>query len=179
MKILVASDIHGSAYYCRELIKAYNEEKSDLLLLLGDILYHGPRNPLPKDYNPQEVASLLNPMADKIISVQGNCDSEVDSLVLDFPVLNKTATLFVDGKRIFAFHGHAPENDYPKPGGCDLLLSGHTHVPTVKTINGYPAFNPGSTSLPKENSNNGYMIIENSKAFWKTFGGGVFMEETF
>ncbi|MBR3936066.1 MAG: phosphodiesterase, partial [Oscillospiraceae bacterium] len=97
MKIMIASDIHGSAFYCKEMLKSFENEHPDRILLLGDILYHGPRNDLPKDYAPKEVISMLNGIKEYILCVRGNCDTEVDQMALEFPILADYATLFVDG----------------------------------------------------------------------------------
>ena len=130
MKLMIASDIHGSAYYCRLLLEAFRREQADRLLLLGDILYHGPRNALPRDYAPPEVASMLNPLKDRILCVRGNCDSEVDQMVLAFPVLADYCLLEVNGRTLFATHGHLYNEDHLPPlAEGDVLLNGHTHVP--------------------------------------------------
>ena len=106
MKLMIASDIHGSSYYCRKMIEAYRQEEADRLLLLGDLLYHGPRNNLPRDYNPKEVISMLNEIKNELLCVRGNCDTEVDQMVLDFPILAEYCLLELDGRTIFATHGH-------------------------------------------------------------------------
>lgn len=176
MKIMAASDIHGSAYYCEKLIEAYQKSAAERLLLLGDILYHGPRNDLPKDYDPKRVASLLNEYKNDIMCVRGNCDCEVDDMMLSFPVLAEYAVIF-DGKRmIFATHGHRYNigNIPPlKPG--DILLYGHTHVPLCSAKSGVNIMNPGSVSIPKEDSPHSYMIIEDGVYSWHDFDGNVFM----
>ena len=130
MKWMIASDIHGSAYYCRELLEAYDKEKADRLLLLGDILYHGPRNDLPKDYNPKEVIALLNQHKQDILCVRGNCDTEVDQMVLEFPVLADYCVIADEKNAIYATHGHHfNEGNLPPLQKGDMLLNGHTHVP--------------------------------------------------
>jgi len=176
MKILIASDIHGSATYCRLLTERIKIENPDKILLLGDILYHGPRNNLPDGYNPKEVIELLNPLSDKIISVRGNCDSEVDQMVLSFPVLAEYCLLYWENTVIFATHGHIHNNDTPpeflKNG---ILLHGHTHIPCCKKMNEYTYINPGSVSIPKENSTNSYMILEDGKFTWKDINGNEYM----
>lgn len=159
MKLLVASDIHGSAKYCGCLLKAFENEDADKLVLLGDILYHGPRNPLPDDYSPKEVCEMLNPLADKIIAVRGNCDSEVDQMVLNFNISSDYAEIFVDGTRICLSHGHRAVPPLKKG---DVYITGHTHVPlNAVEGEGYIHLNPGSVSLPKENSARGYILYEN------------------
>lgn len=161
MKILIASDVHGSAYYAEKLLKIYENEKCEKLLLLGDLLYHGPRNPLPKEYNPQRVVELLGGIKENIICVRGNCDAEVDQMVLPFNIMNETAALFVDGVNVYMTHGHkfSPENPMPMPEGS-VMLFGHTHVPFDKTLNGIRFINPGSVSLPKEGSKNSCVIFD-------------------
>ncbi len=160
-RLMIASDIHGSAYYCRKLIEAYNEQKPDKLLLLGDILYHGPRNDLPKEYNPKQVIEMLNGISDNILCVRGNCEAEVDQMVLNFSVLADYAYFSIDGVNIFATHGHLyNENNLPKLSKGDYLLHGHTHVPAYVEHENYTYVNPGSVSIPKEGSNHSYMIFE-------------------
>ena len=169
MKFLIASDIHGSAYFCKELLKAFETEKADKLVLLGDILYHGPRNDLPKEYNPKEVIELLNNINEKILCVRGNCDTEVDQMVLKFPVLADYAVLCENGRLIYLTHGH---KEIPKLSENDIVIQGHTHVPTYKS-----PLNPGSVSIPKENSHHGYMTLENGEFSWKDFSGKIIKRE--
>lgn len=174
MKWMIASDIHGSEYYCRQMLKAYHGEKADRLLLLGDILYHGPRNDLPRDYHPKKVIELLNEMKNQILCVRGNCDTEVDQMVLEFPILADYAILAVENQMIFATHGHHfNENALPPLRNGDILLHGHTHVPKCVEHETYLYFNPGSVSIPKENSHHGYMLMENGVFLWKDFDGAV------
>ena len=174
MKWFVASDIHGSAYYCKLLLDRFEAENADKILFLGDILYHGPRNDLPKDYAPKEVIAMLNPLKDKIICVRGNCDTEVDQMVLDFPILADYGIISVKDKIIYATHGHKfnPEN-LPPLGSGDILLCGHTHIPKCDVNNGYIYMNTGSVSIPKENSHHGYMTIEEGEFLWKDLDGNV------
>ena len=162
MKLIIASDIHGSAYYCKKLVEVINKENPDRILLLGDILYHGPRNDLPRDYAPKEVISMLNPLSDKLICVRGNCDTEVDQMVLDFDVLSDSAVIY-DGKtEIFATHGHkySPENP-PKIKKGAFLLGGHTHVAERRDMGSFTYINPGSVSIPKGGTSRGGLIYEN------------------
>jgi putative phosphoesterase len=177
MKFLIASDIHGSAYYCKKLIEAFYAEKADRLILLGDILYHGPRNDLPKEYAPKEVIAMLNPLAESIICVRGNCDGEVDDMVLDFPVLAEYAIISdnsLGSNIIFATHGHHYNaSKLPKLKMGDILLHGHTHVPTFEKVDGIFVVNPGSVSIPKENSEHSYIIFENSEFIRKTLEGEI------
>lgn len=173
MKLLIASDIHGSAYYCRKLISAIENEKADRVLLLGDILYHGPRNDLPREYAPKEVIALLNPLKNKLLCVRGNCDTEVDQMVLDFPVLADYAVIFAGENLIYATHGHIyNENNLPPICNGDILLNGHTHVPKYKVYDNFVYMNPGSVSIPKEQSPHSYMIFENREFLWKNLETG-------
>ena len=171
MKLMIASDIHGSAYYCRKMIEAYKREQADKLLILGDILYHVPRNDLPKDYNPKEVIAMLNPMKQELLCVRGNCDTEVDQMVLEFPILADYCFLELDGHTIFATHGHNfnPKN-LPMLKEGDILLNGHTHIPANQDMGTYTYMNPGSVSIPKEGSAHGYMIYDNGFK-WKDLDG--------
>lgn len=176
MKIMVASDIHGSAYYCKQMLAAFESENADKLLLLGDILYHGPRNDLPKEYAPKEVIALLNERKDRIFCVRGNCDTEVDQMVLQFPILADYAILSVGKHLIYATHGHNFNMDKVPPlQKGDILLHGHTHVPAWTMFGEENLYlNPGSVSIPKENSEHGYMIIEDSQIEWKNLEGQVY-----
>lgn len=175
MKWMIASDIHGSAFYCRKLLEAFDREGADQLLLLGDILYHGPRNDLPKEYAPKAVITMLNAIKENLLCVRGNCDTEVDQMVLDFPVLADYAVLYIENRVFYATHGHVYNSDNPPPF-CkgDILLSGHTHVPVCFEKNGITYMNPGSVSIPKENSVNGYMTVENGVAEWKDLDGEIY-----
>lgn len=168
MKFFIGSDIHGSAYYCKALLEAYKEEQADRLLLLGDLLYHGPRNDLPKDYAPKQVIELLNGYKEEILCVRGNCEAEVDQMVLEFPVLADYAILPIGSNIIYATHGHHynPEHLPPLKTG-DILLNGHTHVPKCESQGDVMYMNPGSVSIPKENSKHSYMVWEDKKFVWK------------
>ena len=179
MRYLIASDIHGSAHYCEKLLSAFKSEKADRLVLLGDILYHGPRNDLPQGYNPKKVIEMLNPLADKILCVRGNCDTEVDQMVLSFPVLADYAVIDLNGRLMYLTHGHkyGPQNP-PSLSKGDILLCGHTHVPVCVETEEFVYLNPGSVSIPKENSHHSYMIYENSHFEWKSLEGEVYMEYT-
>ena len=169
MKLLIASDIHGSAYYCEKLIEAYKNEKADRLLLLGDILYHGPRNDLPKEYAPKKVIEMLNNIKDDIVCVKGNCEAEVDQMVLDFPCLCDYCLLCIDEKNIFVTHGHTYNKEkLPPLKKGDILMHGHTHIPAWEKLNDDNYYlNPGSTSIPKANSLHSYMTYENGHFYWK------------
>lgn len=174
MKWFIASDIHGSATYCEKMLSRFDEERADRLLLLGDILYHGPRNELPDGYCPKEVANMLNERKDKILCVRGNCDSEVDQMVLSFPVLADYAIIDLGDRLIFATHGHHFNEDaLPPMRKGDILLNGHFHVSKCVERKDYVYMNPGSVSLPKEGTQRGYMTAENGEFIWKNLDGEV------
>ena len=153
MKLLIASDIHGSAYWCRKLLEVYQQEQPDKLVLLGDILYHGPRNDLPREYAPKAVISMLSPLAEKILCVRGNCEAEVDQMVLPFPCMAPYSQLLVEDKTFYLTHGHHenPRN-LPRLNPGDVFLSGHTHVKEDIQVEGVRCLNPGSVSIPKDGS---------------------------
>lgn len=175
MKLMIASDIHGSAYYCKELLECWKKEQPDKLLILGDILYHGPRNDLPREYAPKQVISMLNEIKDELLCVRGNCEAEVDQMVLEFPVLADYCILYEDGHMIFATHGHVyHEKNVPPLKKGDVLLHGHTHVPKCVEHENYIYMNPGSVSIPKEESAHGYMMLENGTFSWKTLKGEIY-----
>lgn len=161
MKYMIASDIHGSAYYCKKMLDVFAEEKADRLLLLGDLLYHGPRNDLPREYAPKQVIAMLNDRKDKILAIRGNCDAQVDQMVLEFPILAEYAVLEMQGHLIYCTHGHVfhEQNLLPLCKG-DVLLHGHTHIPCAKEVNGISICNPGSVSLPKGGTLPSYGILE-------------------
>ena len=153
MKLLIASDIHGSAYWCRKLLEVYQQEQPDKLVLLGDILYHGPRNDLPREYAPKAVIALLSPLAEKILCVRGNCEAEVDQMVLPFPCMAPYSQLLVEDKTFYLTHGHHenPRN-LPRLNPGDVFLYGHTHVKEDILVEGVRCLNPGSVSIPKDGS---------------------------
>jgi len=169
---LIASDLHGSATYTEMLLEAYDREHADRLLLLGDILYHGPRNDLPDGYQPKKVAELLNARRGEILSVRGNCEAEVDQMMLNFPTLADYCLLSVGKRTVFATHGHIFNRDsLPPLKEGDVLLYGHTHVPLCETVSGIVCMNPGSVSIPKEGSPRGYMTLDGGVFRWKTLAG--------
>ena len=181
MKWMIASDLHGSAYYCRKMLEAFEREGADRLFLLGDLLYHGPRNDLPREYAPKEVIPLLNGKKEKLLCVRGNCDAEVDQMVLEFPVLADYAVLPVGQRLIYATHGHIYHvKNLPPLAPGDVLLHGHTHVPAWTEFGqGNPYLNPGSVSIPKENSPHSYMTLEGNTMQWKELeSSAVFHELT-
>lgn len=177
MKWLIASDIHGSAYYCEKLLEAYRREGADRILLLGDILYHGPRNDLPEGYAPKKVIELLNERRNDILCVRGNCDTEVDQMVLRFPILADYAILTVKNRLIYATHGHVYHNDHLPPlHSGDILLHGHTHIPACEEYETHTYLNPGSVSIPKAGSSHSYMTLQDTRFVWKTLDGAVYRE---
>ena len=174
MKFLIASDLHGSALYTRLLLNAFAAERADRLILLGDILYHGPRNDLPAEYAPKEVIALLSPLKDRILCVRGNCDTEVDQMVLPFPILADYAVMPVGQRLCYMTHGHVYNNAHlPPVMPGDILLHGHTHIPVCEEHATHVYLNPGSVSIPKENSHHGYMTLEDGLFLWKDFDGGL------
>lgn len=181
MKMLFASDIHGSAFFCRQLLDIYRKSGAARLVLLGDILYHGPRNDLPREYAPREVISMLNPLKDQIYAVRGNCDTEVDQMVLQFPILADYALLSIEGKTLYATHGHVFNQDsLPPMQDGDILIHGHTHLlkaEKMETAFGTVAIlNPGSVSIPKGGNPNTYAILENGIFTIKTLDGEIVRE---
>ena len=178
MRLMIASDIHGSAYYCRKMLEAFSREKADRLLLLGDILYHGPRNDLPREYAPKEVFGMLNGYKDRIFCVRGNCDTEVDQMVLEFPILADYCILTCGDRLVYATHGYRfNRNSLPPLQPGDILLHGHTHVPAWETFgNDNYYFNPGSVSIPKASSPHSYMVLEETLWTWKALEGDTFYE---
>ena len=168
MKFLIASDIHGSAYYCDLLIKAIETEKADRVLILGDILYHGPRNDLPKDYAPKKVIEMLNPLKDKLLCGRGNCDTEVDQMVLEFPIMADYSVIPLGDRLIYATHGHVfNENNLPPMSQGDILLNGHTHISKCGEDSDFVYMNPGSVSIPKEETPHSFMTLEKGNFLWK------------
>lgn len=172
MKLMFASDIHGSEFYCKKALEAYKKEKPEKLILLGDLLYHGPRNDLPKDYNPKSVIALLNERKEEVLCVRGNCDAEVDQMVLEFPILADYMILYLEGRMVFVTHGHIHNKEnLPMLKKGDILLHGHTHVQAMEENEAYLYINPGSVSIPKENNQNSYMIYEDGIFIIKNLEG--------
>lgn len=176
MKLLIAGDLHGSARYAGELYRVWQAERPDKTVLLGDYLYHGPRNALPDDYDPKQVAELLNKMADNVIAVRGNCDAEVDQVMLAFSILAEQGVLFLNGKTVHITHGHHMENLRPKPG--DAVLSGHTHVGLAERRDDILYLNPGSVSLPRD-GHHSYMLYENGVFYRRAIDGTVLGQTAF
>jgi len=161
MKWMIASDLHGSLAACRKMMDRFSAEQADRLLLLGDLLYHGPRNDLPEEYNPKGVIALLNARKEDLLCVRGNCDAEVDQMVLEFPILSDSLLFFVNGHTIFATHGHIfNEQNRPPLHKGDLLLHGHTHIPVMEPHGDWTLLNPGSVAIPKNGSLPSYFTLE-------------------
>lgn len=164
MKLMIASDIHGSLYWAERLITEYKKSEAERLVLLGDLLYHGPRNDLPRDYEPKSVIDLLNSISDEILCVRGNCDTEVDQMVLSFPILADYAVIYLDGRMFYITHGHKYGIDnFPNIKAGDAIVQGHTHVPVFEERNGVLCINPGSVSIPKEGSCHQCLLYENKE----------------
>ena len=178
MKLMFASDIHGSAFYCRRMLELYKNSGAKRLVLLGDILYHGPRNDLPREYAPKEVIAMLNPLKDELLAVRGNCDTEVDRMVLEFPILADYC-LLVGETRLYATHGHVyNENHLPPLTDGDALIHGHTHLLEAKEITAEDGrrikiLNPGSVSIPKGGNPATYALLEDGVFTILTLDGDV------
>lgn len=174
MKLMFASDIHGCLPCCQKMIEKYKEEKADKLILLGDILYHGPRNDIPEGYNPKEVAKLLNDNKQELLCVRGNCEAEVDQMMLEFPVMAEYMLMYLNDRMIFVTHGHKFNNDcLPMLKKDDILIHGHTHIYTVEKFDNYTYINPGSVSLPKNGKVKSYMTYDNNIFEIKDFDGNI------
>ena len=179
MKMLIASDLHGSSMYIKKLWDRVDVEKADRIILLGDLLYHGPRNGLPEEYDTKVAYDLLNSKAEMITCVRGNCDSEVDEMVLDFLIEAPHMILSDSGLNIFITHGHYYNTSHlPPMANIDVIMHGHTHVPALEEIgDGKYYMNPGSVSIPKGGSDHSYIIYENRKFTWKNLRGSIYMEK--
>ena len=163
MKYMFASDLHGSASYCEKMFDIYRQSGADRLILLGDLLYHGPRNDLPEGYDPKQVTAMLNEHKDEIWAVRGNCDAEVDQMVLEFPVMADYAVLVLNGITFFTTHGHLFDQEHRPPMKAgDVLIHGHTHLLTAEPMDDCYLINPGSTSLPKGGNPPTYGMLDGS-----------------
>ena len=164
MKLFVASDLHGSACYCEKMLEAYERSAAGRMLLLGDLLYHGPRNDLPEDYRPKEVIRMLNEHSEEIWAVRGNCEAEVDQMVLDFPVMADYGVMMLGKMAVYATHGHLwNENALPPIKKGDALLYGHTHLYRACMEKGIYFLNPGSAALPKGGNEPTYAMLTEEK----------------
>ena len=173
MKFLIASDIHGSAFYCDLLLKAIEKENADRIILLGDILYHGPRNDLPDEYSPKRVLAALNTIKENIIAVRGNCDSEVDQMVLEFPIMADFSMLATKNQTFFLTHGHIYNEQNAPVSRGEVVFNGHFHLPQHKVLeNGAIYANCGSVALPKDGTPHSYIVFENDTLIWKNLQTG-------
>ncbi len=172
---MIASDLHGSAYYAERLKEIFTDEKADKLILLGDIYNHGPRNPLPKDYAPMKVAEVLNGIKDFLIVVKGNCDSQVDTLISKFDFIEDVC-LADGGKTLFLTHGHVYNKDAMPKTKYDAVIYGHFHTGFIEKVNGTVVANPGSVSLPKNGTPGSYFVVKDGVLTLKNIDGGVIEE---
>lgn len=163
MKLMFASDIHGSLPATERVLELFAQSGARWLVILGDILNHGPRNALPQGYAPAQVADRLNALASRIIAVRGNCDSEVDQMLLHFPITAPWQQVLMDNLRLFLTHGHlyGPEN-LPALNAGDVLIYGHTHLPVAEKRGDIYHFNPGSVSIPKGGFTASYGILDDN-----------------
>ena len=182
---MFASDIHGSAYWCRKLLQTFDESGAERLILLGDILYHGPRNDLPKEYAPKEVLAMLNPLKDRILCVRGNCEAEVDQMVLEFPCMADYGFLVLNGLTFYATHGHvyntlSEGQNLPPMTEGEILIHGHTHIPVAEVFQAGEKkiywLNPGSVSIPKGGFQNSYGLLQGTHFTVRDFDGGIIKE---
>lgn len=174
MKLMFISDVHGSLYWLNKVLEKAAEEKPEQMVFLGDFLYHGPRNPLPDGYDPAEVANTLNRYKHQIIAVRGNCDSEVDQMLIEFPMMADYAMLYHEGRRIYVTHGHGFSIDcLPPLEENDVFIQGHTHIPVADRKDGVVVLNPGSIALPKENNPHSYGILEHGEFLVKDMEGRI------
>jgi len=179
MKLMIASDLHGSAFYVKKLMDAFQTEKPEKLLLLGDLLYHGPRNHLPQNYDCPDVAEQLNQIKDQIVAVRGNCDCEVDQMLLEFPMMADYALLELNGLSLYATHGHLWNESCPPPmADGTVLLNGHTHIPACRPHGCYLYINPGSTSIPKGGSVASFLLLDGRTFTWKDIDGNAYKSYT-
>jgi phosphoesterase, MJ0936 family len=177
MRVFVISDIHGSRSALESALAVFDREGADWIAVLGDYLNHGPRNPIPEGYDPQGAAALLNSRKERIVPIRGNCDSEVDQMLLEFPMLGEHATIILGKRRLFLAHGHllSPERLPPLPAGS-VFLSGHTHIPALERRGAIVTMNPGSIAIPKGGSARGYGIVDESTIAIKTLEGETIAE---
>lgn len=180
MRLFIISDIHGSLYYLKKAIEIFERGGYDKLVILGDELYHGPRNPLPKDYSPKDVIEILNSYKDKIIAIRGNCDSEVDQMVLKYPIMSDYTMIYLGGRRVYLTHGHIYNMDNPlHMSEGDIMLYGHFHIPMLEKKDGKYFFNPGSISLPKNGSENSFAILDEEKFEIRDLEENILFQEYF
>jgi len=175
MKLFFISDIHGSSFYLRKALEWFEKVNADYLVILGDVLYHGARNPLPLEYNPKEVIRILNSLSHRIIAIRGNCDSEVDDMVTNFPLMSSYSNILFNGRRIFITHGHIyNENNIPPLADGDMMIHGHTHIPKITKKDSIYIINPGSITFPKENNPHTFGVLDENTFMIKTLEGEMF-----
>ncbi len=172
MKLILASDLHGSSYYAKKIKEIFLKEQGDMLVLLGDIYYHGPRNPFPKDYAPMQVAEVLNTLKDKLLVIKGNCDSEVDTLISEFD-FTEFSQIFVDGLKITLTHGHKYNKDNMPANAGDVMCYGHFHTGFINKVGNTVVANAGSLSLPKDGTAHSYLIIQDNVITLKDIDGNI------
>ena len=175
MKLLVVSDIHGSAYYAEKIPEIFEREKADKIIVLGDLYYHGPRNPLTKDYSPMKVAEILNSLKDRLEVIKGNCDAEVDEMISEFK-FKEHLLLDVNNLKVYFTHGHKNNMDNLPDEQIDMMIYGHFHTGFIVKKDGIIFANPGSISLPKDNTKNSYLILEKESIVLKDIDGNVIDE---
>lgn len=175
MKLLVVSDIHGSAYYAEKIPEIFEREKADKIIVLGDLYYHGPRNPLTKDYSPMKVAEILNSLKDRLDVIKGNCDAEVDEMISEFK-FKEHLLLDVNNLKVYFTHGHKNNMDNLPDEQIDMMVYGHFHTGFIVKKDGIIFANPGSISLPKDNTKNSYLILDKESIVLKDIDGNVIDE---
>ena len=175
MKLLVVSDIHGSAYYAEKIPEIFEKEKADKIIVLGDLYYHGPRNPLTKDYSPMKVAEILNSLKDRLEVIKGNCDAEVDEMISEFK-FKEHLLLDVNNLKVYFTHGHKNNMDNLPDEQIDMMVYGHFHTGFIVKKDGIIFANPGSISLPKDNTKNSYLILDKESIVLKDIDGNVIDE---
>ena len=175
MKLLVVSDIHGSAYYAEKIPEIFEREKADKIIVLGDLYYHGPRNPLTKDYSPMKVAEILNSLKDRLEVIKGNCDAEVDEMISEFK-FEEHLLLDVNNLKVYFTHGHKNNMDNLPDEQIDMMVYGHFHTGFIVKKDGIIFANPGSISLPKDNTKNSYLILDKESIVLKDIDGNVIDE---
>lgn len=172
MKLVIASDIHGSAYYAEKVKEAFERERGDLLVLLGDIYYHGPRNPFPKDYAPMRVAEIFNSLKDRLLVIKGNCDSEVDAMISEFD-FNEFSQIMVDGLKVTLTHGHRFNKDNMPINAGDVMCYGHFHTGFITEVGNTVVANAGSVSLPKDGTPSSYLTVQGGILSLKEIDGKI------
>lgn len=177
MKYLIASDLHGSQFYAEKIVEIFNKEKADKLILLGDIYNHGPRNPLPENYSPMQVAKILNDIKDRLIVIKGNCDSQVDTMISDFDFVEDLC-LVSENKTLFLTHGHVYNKDNLPKTKFDAVVYGHFHTGFIEKQGETVVANAGSLSLPKNNTPNSYLLLDGATLILKELNGKVIKEQT-